>query len=65
MREIEYLRKQDEDRSKLENLDAKKDKFKTNLDNIQKKIQDLLESKKADEQHIETMREQAKSNRKV
>lgn len=66
MREIEYLRKQaDEDRSKLENLDAKKTKFKDNLDAIHKKIQDLLESKKQDEQHIETMREQAKSNRKV
>jgi len=35
MREIEYLRKQaDEDRSKLENLDSKKEKFKTNLDLI-------------------------------
>jgi len=66
MREIEYLRKQaDEDRSKLENLDSKKDKFKTNLDNISKKIQDLMEEKNADKQTIETMREQAKSNRKV
>lgn len=38
-REIEYLRKQaDEDRSKLENLESKKEKFKSSLDAIQKKI---------------------------
>jgi len=65
-REIEFMRKQaDDDRSKLENLESKKEKFKSNIDTIQKKIGEMEEAQKADKQTIETMREQAKSNRKV
>jgi peptidoglycan hydrolase CwlO-like protein len=41
-REIEWLRKQaDEDRRKLEGLESKKEKFKSNLDQIQNKITNM------------------------
>jgi chromosome segregation ATPase len=43
-REIEFMRKQaDDDRSKLENLESKKEKFKSNIDTIQKKIGEMEE----------------------
>lgn len=65
-REIEYLRKQaDEDRSKLEGLDNKKEKFKSSLDAIQQQMQRMEETKKTNEATISTLREQALANKKV
>lgn len=57
-REIEWLRKTaDEDRSKLEGLENKKEKFKQSLDLIAKKIQDMEEVSKTDKTTIGTLKD--------
>jgi predicted nucleic acid-binding Zn-ribbon protein len=46
-REIEYLRRQsDDDRRNLESLETKKEKFSSNLDVLDKKINAMEDAKK-------------------
>jgi exoribonuclease R len=65
-REIEWLRKQaDEDRRKLEGLESKKEKFKSNLDQIQNKITNMENQAKQDAMEIENLKQAEIANKNV